>query len=454
MELPVKFVDNMKALLGDEYEAYEKCIENKAYHGIRINEAKISVEEFMKINPFSSLKPVPWAPNGFYYDEEVDTPSKHPYYYAGLYYIQEPSAMLPAATLPVEEGDRVLDICAAPGGKSTELLSKLRGTGVLVSNDISASRAKALLKNLETFGAVNPVILSEAPYKLEDYFPEYFDKILIDAPCSGEGMFRKKASIISAWELNGNQTFVDIVTGILNSMVKLLKPGGMLLFSTCTFSPLENEQQIEYLLSLDDRLEIVDFPKADGFDTGHPEWGNTNNSDLVKTARLWPHKINGEGHYTALVKKSGEASDNFFGGIVKSDKISKEAEDFLKEFGFDMNKNHIKNMNGKLFLIPNCFPKVAGLRVLRNGLLLGEDKKNRFEPSQAFAMTLKKGSFSNELNLSIDDDRVKKYLKCETIDGDVKDGYVLVMVDGYPLGWGKANRGTIKNKLLPSWRMM
>lgn len=179
----------MRTLLQDDYDSYAACLDQPMHHGIRINTMKISVEEFLKINPFH-LRPVPWCENGLYYDETLDKPSKHPYYFAGLYYIQEPSAMTPAHVLPVEAGDRVLDICAAPGGKSTELAAKLHGTGLLVSNDISASRAKALLKNLEVFGTENALIISEAPYKLAERFHEYFDKILIDAPCSGEGMFR------------------------------------------------------------------------------------------------------------------------------------------------------------------------------------------------------------------------------------------------------------------------
>ena len=274
MELPITFEQNMRTLLKDDYDSYAACLEQPMHHGIRINTMKISVEEFLKINPFH-LRPVPWCENGFYYDETLDKPSKHPYYFAGLYYIQEPSAMTPAHVLPVEAGDRVLDICAAPGGKSTELAAKLHGTGLLVSNDISASRAKALLKNLEVFGAENALIISEAPYKLAERFHEYFDKILIDAPCSGEGMFRKSASMITAWENNGNQLFADLQRSILDQVVTMLKPGGMLLYSTCTFAPLENEQSIEYLLSLDDRLELVDFHPYEGFDHGHPEWGNT-----------------------------------------------------------------------------------------------------------------------------------------------------------------------------------
>lgn len=458
MELPKLFEENMKQLLGQEYEDYKSCLDKPMYHGLRINTMKISVDEFLKINPFN-LKPVPWCENGFYYDETVDKPSKHPYYYAGLYYIQEPSAMTPANVLPVEKGDRVLDICAAPGGKSTELAAKLNGTGVLVSNDISASRAKALLKNLEVFGATNALIISEAPYKLSERFAGYFDKILIDAPCSGEGMFRKSNSMITAWENNGNQLFRDLQVSILKEVVKMLKPGGKILYSTCTFAPLENEKSVEYLLSLDEELRICSFDRYEGFDSGHPNWSDTNNPDLEKCARLWPHKIEGEGHFVALISKEGLASNagNYGSYPIKKAKLSKEIIEFFDGFKKAFDYNRFELSQDKLYYIPDAFPAVKGLRILRCGLYLGELKKNRFEPSQSLAMSLDYEDFKNVINLSAQDERVSKYLKGETIDVDdltAKNGWALICVDSYPLGWGKLNNGVLKNKYLPGWRLM
>ncbi len=457
MELPKLFEDNMIELLGEDFDRYKECLDKPMYHGIRINTMKISVEDFLKINPFH-LKPVPWCSNGFYYDEQLDKPSKHPYYYAGLYYIQEPSAMTPAAVIPIEKGDRVLDICAAPGGKSTELAAKLDGTGVLVSNDISASRAKALLKNLEVFGATNALIISEAPYKLSERFAGYFDKILIDAPCSGEGMFRKSNSMITAWENNGNQLFRDLQESILKEVVKMLKPGGKILYSTCTFSPLENEKSIEYLLDLDDSLSICDFPKYEGFDNGHPEWSETGNPDLTRCARLWPHRIEGEGHFVTLVEKEGISVNSGNSGSypLKKAKLGKEVLDFFSCFNKEFDYNRIEMSQDKLYLIPDSFPAVRGLRILRCGLYLGEVKKNRFEPSQSLAMSLKAADFSNVIDLPATDERVNKYLKGETIEVDdaKKNGWALVCVDSYPLGWGKLNNGVLKNKYLPGWRLM
>lgn len=454
MELPKTFENNMKVLLKEEFEQYKACLDKPMFHGIRINTQKVSVEDFLKINPFHLTK-VPWCDNGFYFDEETDKPSKHPYYFAGLYYIQEPSAMTPAATLPVEKGERILDLCAAPGGKSTELGVRLKGTGVLISNDISASRAKALLKNIELFGIENALVISEAPYKLKERFHEYFDKILIDAPCSGEGMFRKASSMVSAWSDDKNETFAKLQKEILGYAVDMLKPGGKLLYSTCTFSPLENEQSVEYMLSLDERLSLCEFDKWEEFDDGHPEWGKTNNKDLKKCARLWPHKLNGEGHFVCLVKKEGTCSsfENTGTYSLKRSKLPKEATDFFEKCRFDFDISRIENSQDKLYYIPESFPEVKGLRILRCGLYLGEIKKNRFEPSQALAMSLSGSDYENTVSLTCDDIRVVKYLKGETIEAEGKNGWVLVLVDGYPLGWGKLSNGVLKNKYLPGWRL-
>ena len=257
MQLPEKYVNSMKELLADEFDSYMESFNEKRLYGLRVNTAKISVEDFMKICPFH-IERIPWIPNGFYYSEN-DKPAKHPYYFAGLYYLQEPSAMTPAYVLPVNKGDKVLDLCAAPGGKSTELGAKLSGTGLLVSNDISASRAKALVKNIEVFGIGNVVITCEYPEKLAAKFPEFFDKILVDAPCSGEGMFRKDNKLIKSWEQEGPEFYSPIQRGILNSAAAMLKEGGYILYSTCTFSRMENEDNIRDFLDRHSDFELVKY---------------------------------------------------------------------------------------------------------------------------------------------------------------------------------------------------
>lgn len=462
MELPVAFETKMKEMLGSDYENYLASFSEESYQGLRVNTAKISVDEFLKISPYN-LTPVPWCPNGFYY-EKGEKPAKHPFYFAGLYYIQEPSAMTTASLLPIEEGDVVLDLCAAPGGKSTELAARLNGSGLLITNDISNSRAKALLKNIEVFGVGNVLVTSEPPNTLANRFPAFFDKILIDAPCSGEGMFRKQNNMTKAWESNGVDLFVGLQRSILKEAVTMLKPGGMIIYSTCTFSKEENEQSIEYLLSLDDSLELVELPMFDGFDTGHVEWGNTNNENLKKCRRLWPHRIKGEGHFVALVRKripEGQAVVQPVSEYVFSkDKLSKEAEEFIHRLDYPFDMSRIDVQKERVFYIPQKMPYVKGLRILRCGLYMGDMKKNRFEPSQSLAMFLHENEFANTLKLPAEDDRVIRYLKGETIElaaeeeSLIKDGICLICVDNYPLGFGKNTRGTIKNKYLPGWRWM
>ena len=454
MYLPKEFEDKMKDMLKEDYEHYLSSFETGSlHHGLRVNTKKISVEDFLKISPFP-LTPVSWTKNGFYYDSSLQ-PAKHPYYYAGLYYIQEPSAMTPASMLPIEPGDAVLDLCAAPGGKSTELAAKLNETGILISNDISNSRAKALLKNMELFGVGNMAVVSEPPNALVPYFEGFFDKILIDAPCSGEGMFRKSASMIRAWENNGVDLFVNLQRSILKEAVKMLKPGGTMLYSTCTFSPEENEQAMEYLLSLDDAMELIKVPEFPGFDFGHPEWGLTKENTLTYCKRLWPHRIEGEGHFVAMARKKQTNAPSYEKPYqVKTAKLSDAAKEFFDSVLKPIDKNRIEAVGERLYYMAEKMPDVKGLRMLRCGLFLGEMKKNRFEPSQSLAMHLKKEEFKNAVSLPAADDRVTRYLKGETIEIEGADGWCLFCVDDYPLGWGKLKNGTLKNKYLPGWRLL
>ena len=459
MNLPIVFVDKMKNLLGDEFDDYIACYDEKRLYGLRVNTKKISVEEFKKICPFE-IEPIPWIENGFYYDGDTVQAAKHPYYFAGLYYLQEPSAMTPANRLPIEPGDKVLDVCAAPGGKATELGAKLDGTGVLMANDISNSRAKGLLKNIEVFGIGNVLVLSEEPGKLESYFPKYFDKILIDAPCSGEGMFRKDKKMVKAWEEHGPEFFAKIQRSIVTQAARMLKPGGMILYSTCTFAPEENEGTIEYLLEQYPEFVIKEIRPYEGFACGKPEVTESKDEAFSKTVRIWPHKMHGEGHYLALLQK-GDAKQYIQNEKPKKSnkKVPEEILDFFKDITWEMDWNRLEIYSEKIYYMPEGVPDVKGIRFLRTGLYLGDLKKNRFEPSQSLAMCLKKEEYKHCVNIPADDERIIKYLKGETIDVDdlvsPKDkGWFLVLVDGYPLGWGKLSNGTLKNKYLPGWRWM
>jgi len=483
MNLPDSFKDRMKMLLGDEYDEYLQCYDRQSLSGLRINTLKTSPEEFERICPFS-IKKIPWVANGYYYQGD-EQPAKHPYYYAGLYYIQEPSAMTPASLLPVKAGDRVLDLCAAPGGKSTELGARLAGSGLLVTNDISNSRAKALLKNIELFGIRNSLILSESPAKLVDYFPEYFDKILIDAPCSGEGMFRKSPAIIKNWEQYGVEYYNKLQKEIIIAAARMLKPGGYMLYSTCTFSPEENEGTISYLMDKFPDFHVVNaLPDEEeqkrlglsyaGFDCGKPEWvgGRT---ELKNCIRLWPHKIEGEGHFIALLRKDGSGLEqNTTGRAYEEEKsrqsygrsrsssakikgaISEEALEFLNFTKLSYNMDQLMVLGDSLYLLPEEMPDTKGLRVLRQGLLLGEMKKQRFEPSQALANALFTREYDRIIRFEPDDPELIRYLKCESVRPPIScnDGWYLVCAADYPLGWMKVAKNSFKNKYLPGWRWM
>ena len=433
---------------------------------MRVNTGKISAKEFEKLSPFG-LWEVPWVQNGYIYEGE--RPAVHPYYYAGLYYLQEPSAMTPASLLPIEPGDRVLDLCAAPGGKSTELAARLQGEGVLVSNDISNSRAKALLKNLELFGAKNILVVSEAPNKLCEYFSGYFDKILVDAPCSGEGMFRKSPAIMKNWEQYGTEYYHKLQQEILPQAVAMLKPGGYLLYSTCTFSPEENEGSVQEVLDAFPEMRLVDaLPEKregrgcdyTGFDCGHPEWIENGCNELRKTIRLWPHKIAGEGHFIALLRKEADAETGNPGKISKLTgkpcALSEETEEFLASLKIEIPRERLQIKDERLYLLPELGVDTKGLRLLRSGLFLGEIKKKRFEPSQSLACALRKEEYENCYDLEVNDPDVIRYLKCESIEikQTCKDGWILVTVGGFPLGWGKYSKGNFKNRYLPGWRLM
>lgn len=495
MKLPESFEEKMKELLGEEFEAYIQCFDEKHYGGLRVNTLKITTEEFEKICPFE-IKKIPWVPNGYFYNLE-DQPARHPYYFAGLYYIQEPSAMTPASLLPVQPGDKVLDLCAAPGGKTTELGAKLKDQGVLVCNDISNSRAKALLKNVELIGVRNATVVSEAPSKLAKYFEEYFDKILVDAPCSGEGMFRKQPGIMKNWEQYGVDYYNKLQKEIILDAARMLKPGGYMVYSTCTFSPEENEGTVKFLKENFEEFHVVDAmaiakeiygDRVDytGFAPGHPEWADA--AEEVKDCiRLWPHKINGEGHFVTLFRK-GEGTDLNHSekktcvldveAVMKRSNVSlpEETVDFLKSLNIQLDEGEFKLRKDMLYYVPAQLTDNFGLRTLRHGLLLGEMKKNRFEPSQALASSMRMGDYENVVNLSVENPSVIRYLKCETIDVKEEEllpipvvgedgqtelkvvppanGWVLICVDSFPLGWGKLANGSVKNKYLSGWRWM
>ena len=456
-QLPSAFLTRMKDMLGEEYPAFLNSYDSPRKFGLRVNTLKLSSQEFAEIAPFQ-LTPIPWVSNGFFYGKE-DRPSRHPFYPAGLYYLQEPSAMTPASRLDITPGEYVLDLCAAPGGKATELAARLQGKGLLVANEISASRAKALLRNLELSGVTNALVTNETPKRLAGYFPEFFHKILVDAPCSGEGMFRKDPDVAKTWDEERPPYFGKLQQEIIQQAISMLKPGGLLMYSTCTFSPDENEGLISYVLEQFPEMELLDMEDSPGFTPGNPRWGN-GDTRLLKTRRIFPHHMDGEGHFLALLKKKGTLESAPFTQIpcaLKKEE-KKLVEEFFASLSIPVDWNGIEARNGFVYRLPSASTgSLKGLKFLRYGLFLGELKKNRFEPSQSLAMALKDVPQTSKISLNPQDSRLTAYLRGETFsleEGECSSpkGWKLICAEGFPVGWGKVVGNTVKNKYPSGWR--
>lgn len=448
--LPETFAARMVNLLGDEAEAFFKSYGEPRASALRVNSLKISVNEFRALSPFE-LEPVAWSPEGFYYAEE-ETPGKHVFHTAGLYYIQEPSAMAIAPALAPRPGERVLDLCAAPGGKATHLASLMEGKGLLVANEMIPNRARILAGNIERLGVRNAVIFNETPAKLATAFPGWFDRILVDAPCSGEGMFRKDPAAREEWSPENVTSCAARQLDILQEAARMLRPGGKLVYSTCTFSPDENEAVLDEFLKRHPEFNLLPFPNAHLFSAGRPEWGK-GRADLTLAVRLWPHRLRGEGHFAALLEKTDGTESQLAPLRVKA---PSEAVSLYRDFardnlagGFpqaDWPQDGRFLVQGEhLYLLPANLPALKGLKWVRPGLHLGELKKNRFEPSHTLAMALKGANAVRKIRLQPDDPRVRRYLRGETFSLEQSDGWTLVCVLDYPLGWGKAVNRTLKN---------
>lgn len=470
LHLPELFTRKMQKLLGDEYEAFVKSYETERVQGLRFNTLKGSLEEMEeKCREKFGLVPVTWCKEGYYYQAET-RPGKHPYHEAGVYYIQEPSAMSVVALLDPKPGDRVLDLCAAPGGKTTHIAERLCGEGLLVSNEIHPARAKILSQNVERMGIANAVVTNEDSAKLKKYFPEYFDKMVVDAPCSGEGMFRKDEQARVHWSEENVRICAERQREILDNAAEMLKPGGSLVYSTCTFSPEEDEDGIASFLERHPEFSVAKAGadvNLSGLSAGCPEWSSRKLPELADTFRIWPHKAEGEGHYLALLVKRGaenaEETEARSGrkknrqSSVKSwnDKTGLKAlEECLQEIlSGEMSGMWQAGMlilyGEQIYQLPGesgDLPSLNGLRVLRPGLHLGTLKKNRFEPAHALALALRPNQVKQSTRLGAESAEMKAYLAGNTLPAEAdQKGWVLVCAEEYSIGWVKAASGILKN---------
>ena len=462
--LPEQFSERMKNMLGEEYEEFENSYAREKMQALRFNPLKGEKEAFLKKVPFS-LQQVSWSENGYYYEKE-DAPGKHPYHEAGVYYIQEPSAQLPASLLQACPGERILDLCSAPGGKATQIAGAMKGEGLLICNEYVASRAKILSENVERMGIRNALVVNETPQRLADIFPGYFHRIMVDAPCSGEGMFRKNEEAHTEWSPENVQMCADRQDEILDAAASMLMPGGRMVYSTCTFAPLENECSIARFLLNHPDFKVVEVPFLEGMDPGNPHWAEAEmngldesiREQLSKTIRLWPHKIKGEGHFATVLQKEGELAE-VPGAVVFSrnglEKTSplkdcKELDEFLKKeikasWLSTAKSNSYLKFKDNIYLLPKEMPGLKGLKVQRSGLQIGVLLKNRFEPSHALALALTAQEVVHSWNLDGDSEEARNYLKGGTFTAEGEKGWYLITVDGYSMGWGKLAGGIMKN---------
>ena len=420
--LPEAFLQRMEAQLGSEYPAFLESLERPRAVALRFNPMKGE----RPVLPFVR-EPVPWEPEGFYYDPET-RPGLHVYHEAGVYYLQEASAMAPVALLDPKPGERVCDLCAAPGGKTTQIAGRMLGQGFLVCNEINPKRAKILSRNIERMGVANALVTNEHPETLASRFPGFFDRVLVDAPCSGEGMFRKEEAAVTDWSQETVQMCARRQREILDSAARLVRPGGRLVYSTCTFAPEEDEETVAAFLEA--HPEFTPEPvEAPWFVPGENA-----------SYRMWPHKLLGEGHFAAVLRKTqGESGEV---PACPGEKCPKAWESFAKELDITLPEGKAVSFGQSLYWAPMELPELNRLKVLRPGLELGTERKGRFEPAHALALWLKTCAVTE--SFPPESPEMKAYLHGDVVPSG-KKGWCLVQAGGYTIGWGKGNGSVLKN---------
>lgn len=450
IRFPGAFLERMARLLGPEYPAFLEALGQPARQALRVNTLKVEPERLLALLGMD-LPPVPWCAEAFLLPPEVHL-GRHPFHAAGLFYLQEPSATAAVPLLDPQPGERILDLCAAPGGKSTHIASCLRGKGLLWANELHPGRARTLLENLERWGVRNAVVSVERPEQLAERLEGFFDRVLVDAPCSGEGLFRRDPAAAGEWSPQGVAGCARRQQRILEAAARLVRPGGVLVYATCTFSPEENEAVVGHFLATHAGWALEEGPEWAGVSTGRPEWAGdlppTIAETLRRARRFWPHRTAGEGHFLARLRRpEGPAPKEPPAWRVEIPVRAVQVfEDFCQGALCETIEIAQRALLGEsLLALPEGMPEPAGLRLLRAGWLLGWVRKGRFVPSHALAMALAPGKVQRVLDLPVEGPEVQAFLRGEGLRAPGPPGWVMVTVAGFPLGWGKRVGDQVKN---------
>ncbi|MDQ1300978.1 MAG: hypothetical protein QG637_899 [Chloroflexota bacterium] len=479
LDIPQGFLERMRALLGDEFGAFAASYGAAPVAGLRVNTLKVSAEAFRAAAPFD-LTSTPWCPAGFTLPDE-QAAGKHPWHAAGLYYLQEPSAMAVAELLDPQPGERVLDLAAAPGGKATHIAALMAGQGLLIANELHPKRAWILAENLERWGAGHIAITNEPPERLAARFAGFFDRVLLDAPCSGEGMFRKSAAARQEWSPALVLGCAQRQSLILEHAARLVRPGGRLVYSTCAFAPEEDEAVIARFLEERADFDLIAPPRRPGFSPGRPDWVDSRggfsvadaasrygsslttgtapskpeNPPLRFAVRLWPHTGPGEGHFIAVLQRRAAAADLALSPKPwRSVPLPRPVAAAYRAFcaanlAQPPAADRLALVGSYLYALPHDLPDLTGLRFLHPGWWLGVMKKERFEPSHALALRLRPADAlrcADQPAGSPDGlSHLPAYLRGEGFRSPGEDGWTLVAADGFAVGWGKRVGGMLKS---------
>lgn len=437
MNLPIDFCERMRELVGGEYDDFIKSYDTQINRGVRINKLKCDTLPEL----FSDSEKVLWCPDG-YYVKDGTVSGNHPYHAAGVIYFQEPSAMCVAEGLPLCDDAKILDLCAAPGGKTTHIGARMKNKGLLVANEIISKRAAILSENVERMGLTNTIVTNENPSHLAEKFQGFFDGIIVDAPCSGEGMFRKEPQAVDEWSVNHTLSCAVRQKNILDDAYKMLKCGGYIMYSTCTFSYDENEAVVKHMMEKYN-MELCPIPGLDMLSQGIGD-------GMENCRRVFPHKNKGEGHFTALLRRT-EENETATEFVKKQNKRKDTTLETAVRLYYEFEKSALKvHLDGEfvlfgdnLYVLPQ-YVDIDKLKVLRCGLHLGEVKRNRFEPSHALSHAFDEDVYINKVETLQNSEDIKKYMHGETLSSDVS-GWCVIKTEKYIVGWGKGSNGIVKN---------